>query len=337
MRIEIRAIGLDLNAALHNQLRQRLHFALWRFGERIALADVLLYPSGLRGSVNKVCRLRMRLHGMPDVLIEQTGTDLHVAISRAADRAGGMIARQIARARCNSATVRPGPGDLTDDSQTGRADTSGPTAIENSPRDDRCSVMHEGAVARTQPAPAASLVALVRTTADLGRACSELSELMACRRLLHGAARDSLLGLWIDPRWVDGLPCELRWRAPEGRGGSARIGESSGVEGIWMLCRLDVPEGAPPPPRQALLEWLASTFPDEIDEAPAFVPVFGLDTAPGDLQAELQRLAKVQAGVALAPILQDPASGRLESPPSLQRPVRTRAQPPPPASLRRLH
>jgi ribosome-associated translation inhibitor RaiA len=76
----------------------RLHFALWRFHERVSRVTVRLSDlNGPRGGVDKACRVRIRLHGMTDIRIEDAEEDLYVAISRAADRAGRTLGRRLHR------------------------------------------------------------------------------------------------------------------------------------------------------------------------------------------------------------------------------------------------
>lgn len=100
MQIEIQAVDFALTEGLRAHLQYRLNFALWRFQDRIARVAVRLSDvNGPRGGVDKVCRLRVRLHGMPDVVIEDTEADLYMAISRAADRAGRTMGRQMERVR----------------------------------------------------------------------------------------------------------------------------------------------------------------------------------------------------------------------------------------------
>jgi hypothetical protein len=165
------------------------------------------------------------------------------------------------------------------------------------------------------PVSAASLLVLVRSTADLPRACAELSGLLALQRRHGAAAQEALLGLWVDPRGVERIPGELRWRARDGRRGAACIVETAGVEGIWMLCRMEVPEASPALSRHALLRSLATTFePVDTDPLPAFFPVFRFDAPASEVQAEARRLVTEHAALVHAPLFQDPSSGWLESP-----------------------
>ncbi len=176
---------------------------------------------------------------------------------------------------------------------------------------------------------AARLLVLVRGAADLPRACDDLSELLAFRRRHDAAAQETLLGLWVDPGWVEHIPHELRWRETDGTGGTACLHEATGIDGIWMLCRLDVPDGVQPPSRQGLLTSLVAAFgPVSAELLPGFVPVFGLDVPAGEAQAELQRLADLHADLMLAPLHQDPGSGRLETPAFETRAGLTRTQSP---------
>lgn len=176
---------------------------------------------------------------------------------------------------------------------------------------------------------AASLLVLVRSAADLPRACADLSEFLAFRRRHGAAAQETLVGLWVDPRWVEHIPHELHWRETDGAGGTACIREAAGIDGIWMLCRLDVPHGVQPPSRQGVLTSLVAAFgPVGAEPLPGFVPVFGLDVPAGEVQAELQRLADLHADLVLAPLHQDPSSGRLETSTFESRSDQTRAQSP---------
>lgn len=98
MQIDIQAVDFELTEGMRAHLLHRLHFALWRFKDRIARVTVRLSDlNGPRGGLDKVCCLRLRLHGMPDVLIEDTEADLYIAMSRAADRAGRTLGRRLQR------------------------------------------------------------------------------------------------------------------------------------------------------------------------------------------------------------------------------------------------
>lgn len=100
MQIEIQAVEYTLTEGLRGHILRRLQFALGRFRDRVARISVRLSDlNGPRGGVDKVCRLQIRLHGMPDILIEDSEADQYMAISRAADRAGRTLGRRLRRAR----------------------------------------------------------------------------------------------------------------------------------------------------------------------------------------------------------------------------------------------
>ncbi len=98
MQIHIQAVDFELTEGMRAHLLHRLHIALLRFKGRIGRVTVRLSDlNGPRGGLDKVCHLRLRLHGMPDVLIEDTEEDLYIAMSRAADRAGRTLVRRLQR------------------------------------------------------------------------------------------------------------------------------------------------------------------------------------------------------------------------------------------------
>ena len=161
----------------------------------------------------------------------------------------------------------------------------------------------------------ASLMVLVRSVADLPRACAELSALLALQRRHDPAAEEALLGLWVDPRGVERIPRELRWHAKDGRRGAACILTTAGVEGIWTLCRMSLPEAAPALSQHALLRSLATAFePVDTDPLPAFFPVFRVDAPASEVQAEARRMVTEHADLVHPPLFHDSRSGWLESP-----------------------
>lgn len=100
MRLDIHGVNLALAGPLRLHIERRLRFALGRFGRRVAevlvrVADV----NGPRGGPDKRCRIAVRLLPGRPVVVEDTDADLHVAVDRAADRAGRTVSREIARRR----------------------------------------------------------------------------------------------------------------------------------------------------------------------------------------------------------------------------------------------
>jgi hypothetical protein len=156
------------------------------------------------------------------------------------------------------------------------------------------------------------LFAWCATRADLPRACADLSEFLALQRRRIEVPHETMLGLWVDPSWRERIPCELFWREPDGRCETACIREAAGVEGIWMLCWLEVPAASGPVTHRALLASLAVGFEAAVADPPAaFVPVFPLDAPAEEVRIEWERLTSEHSDRVLAPLYQDARSGRL--------------------------
>ncbi len=162
-----------------------------------------------------------------------------------------------------------------------------------------------------------SLVVLVRSVADLPRACADVSELLSLRcRRLPSPRSQGLLGLWVDSSWTEiPLPHLLPWHDPATGRRTVHIRESAGVDGIWMLCWLDRRAGGSDLSRHALLASLLRAFGRNRAQAPpCFVPVFALDAPPLETQAEVDRLATDFGDLLQPPIFCNPHSGRLDIP-----------------------
>jgi ribosomal subunit interface protein len=100
MQIDIQAYDFTLTDAIRYHARRRLRFALSRHDRHVRRVVVRLSDTnGPRGGVDKRCRLQLLLLGLPDVVIEDTETDLYLAIDRAADRAGRTLNRRLDRQR----------------------------------------------------------------------------------------------------------------------------------------------------------------------------------------------------------------------------------------------
>lgn len=98
MRINIRAQGFELTDSLRERTEQRLRFALGWADDRLRQISVRLSDeNGPRGGKDKCCRIQITFPGAPSVVIEDTETDLYVAIARAADRAARSVAHLLER------------------------------------------------------------------------------------------------------------------------------------------------------------------------------------------------------------------------------------------------
>jgi len=98
MRINIRAQGFELTDSLRERTEQRLRFALGWADDRLRQISVRLSDeNGPRGGKDKCCRIQITFPGAPSVVIEDTETDLYVAIDRASARIGRSVARRLDR------------------------------------------------------------------------------------------------------------------------------------------------------------------------------------------------------------------------------------------------
>jgi len=98
MKIDIQTRKFSLTDALGDYTKRRLRSALTCSDDYIQRVVVRLSDiNGPRGGTDKHCHLQIVLAGLPDVIIEDTETDLYVAIDRATGRAGRTVVRKIDR------------------------------------------------------------------------------------------------------------------------------------------------------------------------------------------------------------------------------------------------
>ncbi len=98
MQINIQARSFSLTNALRSHIQRRLRFALTSSAHHIQRVMVRLSDiNGPRGGSDKRCQIQVVLEGLPDVVIEDTESDLYSAISRGTGRAGRAVARRLRR------------------------------------------------------------------------------------------------------------------------------------------------------------------------------------------------------------------------------------------------
>jgi len=98
MQIKIQARSFSLTNSLQNHVQRRLRFALASGVSHIQRVMVRLSDiNGPRGGSDKRCHILVTLEGMPDVVIEETESDVYTAIGRAAGRASRAVARRLRR------------------------------------------------------------------------------------------------------------------------------------------------------------------------------------------------------------------------------------------------
>ena len=98
MQIQIHSDDFALTEGLREHIVRRLSYSLNHGGDLISrivvrLADV----NGPKGGVDKCCGIEVRLKGRSAITIDDTQSDLYVAIDRAAERTGRTLHRRIAR------------------------------------------------------------------------------------------------------------------------------------------------------------------------------------------------------------------------------------------------
>ena len=102
MQIVIQARGFALTSGLREHVERRIGFALDWAKYHVRRVSVRLSDlNGPRGGEDKRCHIQVAMPGGADVLIEDTESDLYVAIDRAADRAGRTLARRVERNRAH--------------------------------------------------------------------------------------------------------------------------------------------------------------------------------------------------------------------------------------------
>ena len=100
MKIDMQARHFSLSKALRNHIKRRLGFALSAGTNQIQRVLVRLSDiNGSKGGAEKCCKIQLVLPRLPDIVIEDTETNLYVAIDRAANRAGRTLRRRLTRHR----------------------------------------------------------------------------------------------------------------------------------------------------------------------------------------------------------------------------------------------
>jgi ribosomal subunit interface protein len=100
MRIDIQTKGFALTEGLRQHTERRLQFALhWASHEVRSVTVRLSDINGPRGGHDTRCLIQIPIAGKQDVVIEDTESDIYVAISRAAERTDRTLARRLHRQR----------------------------------------------------------------------------------------------------------------------------------------------------------------------------------------------------------------------------------------------
>jgi ribosome-associated translation inhibitor RaiA len=96
----IRAVGAPLSAAAKAEFRRKLGRKLGRHALDIERTSVRIDDvNGPRGGVDKRCRIKFVLSGLPSVVVEERHESLHAAFDRALDRVQRTVREALKRRR----------------------------------------------------------------------------------------------------------------------------------------------------------------------------------------------------------------------------------------------
>ena len=116
--IDIQARNFSVTDALRSHAQRRLRAELSRCGDAIQRVNMRLSDiNGPRGGADQRCHLQVVLAGLPDVVVEDTETDLYVAIDRATERAGHAVLRKVRRRE--QRRRQPGPAAVAPADESG--------------------------------------------------------------------------------------------------------------------------------------------------------------------------------------------------------------------------
>ncbi len=106
MEIELQGQGFLNTDALAQHAQRRLHFVLSHRSDCIRRIVLRLGgTNGRRGYQDMYCLVQVHLIDALVATVIDIGTDIHVVIDRAADRAGRLVAERLAQARCDRQRV----------------------------------------------------------------------------------------------------------------------------------------------------------------------------------------------------------------------------------------
>ena len=99
MHLDIQTNGFSLTDSIRDYTKLRMQLALHRNDKYITRVQVRLADiKGPRGGIDKRCQIDLSLAGQNDIVVEDTETNLYVAIDRATDRCARTLARKLERA-----------------------------------------------------------------------------------------------------------------------------------------------------------------------------------------------------------------------------------------------
>ena len=104
----IRAVGTPLSTAAKAELRRKLGRKLGKHALDIERTSVRIEDvNGPRGGVDKRCRIKVVVSGLPSIVVEQQHESLHAAIDGALDRVQRAVRQALTRRRMESRRSKP--------------------------------------------------------------------------------------------------------------------------------------------------------------------------------------------------------------------------------------
>jgi ribosomal subunit interface protein len=99
MQMELVIRNADLFRILRHYAARRLHFALSRFGDRVARAMVTVSEADTKRNTGRSCQISVDLKPFGRVAAQETGPDVYAAIDRAAGRIRRLLALRLERSK----------------------------------------------------------------------------------------------------------------------------------------------------------------------------------------------------------------------------------------------
>lgn len=105
----VRTIGVSLTPDDRAYIRQRLGMKLGKFAQDIERVSVRVVDvNGPRGGIDKLCRVKVTLSGLPSLVVEKQHHAAHAAIDNALESTARKVRRTLGR-RTTESRERPIP------------------------------------------------------------------------------------------------------------------------------------------------------------------------------------------------------------------------------------
>ena len=100
MKVDVRFRGLQSSDALRTYAKERIEFALGRFGGHVGSAQIRIADiNGPRGGLDKRCQVIVKGRGFGSSMVEEFHTDPYAVVDLALDRVARAIGRGLDRIR----------------------------------------------------------------------------------------------------------------------------------------------------------------------------------------------------------------------------------------------